>query len=68
MAFSVDSRLKDLIEDPGAQAVMRKHFPGYENHPRLNEGLYYSLREIANYTGGVSAAKLEEVNADLKAL
>ena len=68
MTLSIDSKLKDLLDDPKAQEVLRRHFPGYENHPRINEALPHSLREIANYTGRISAAKLEEVNAELKAL
>ena len=68
MALSIDSRLKDLMADPKAEEVLQKHLPGYENHPRLNEGLPYSLREIANYTGQIGSAKLAEVDADLKAL
>ena len=68
MAFSVDNKLKDLLADPKAAAVLWGHFPGYESHPQLSQALGYSLREIANYTGGVSSSKLAQVDADLKAL
>ena len=69
MGFSVDSRLRDLLADERAQAVLRTHFPGRDNDPRIQEVLYYSLREIAYYPeAGISREKLEAVDADLKAL
>ena len=69
MGFSVDSRLRDLLADERAQAVLRKHFPSQGNDPRIQEVLYYSLREIAYYPeAGISREKLEAVDKDLKAL
>lgn len=69
MAFSVDSRLKDLLEDEGAQQVLRKHFPNRGNDPRIQEVLYYSLRQIAYYPeANISQEKLKAVDEDLKAL
>ena len=69
MGFSVDSRLKDLLEDERAQAVLRKHFSGKEGDPRIQEVLYYSLRQIAYYPeAGISREKLTAVDEDLKAL
>ena len=69
MGFSVDSRLRDLLADERAQAVLRKHFPGRGNDPRIQEVMWYSLREIAYYPeAGISREKLEAVDADLKAL
>ena len=69
MAFSVDSRLKDLLADERAQAVLRKHFPNRGNDPRIQEVLYESLRQIAYYPeAGISQEKLKAVDEDLKAL
>jgi hypothetical protein len=69
MPFSVDSKLKDLLADERAQAVLRKHFPGRANDPRVQEVLYYSLRDIAYYPeAGISQEKLKAIDEDLKAL
>jgi hypothetical protein len=69
MAFSVDSRLKDLLDDEKALAVLRKHFPNRGNDPRIQEVLYYSLRQIAYYPeANISQEKLQAVDEDLKAL
>ena len=69
MAFSVDSRLKDLLDDEKALAVLRKHFPNRGSDPRIQEVLYYSLRQIAAYPeAGISREKLQAVDEDLKAL
>ena len=69
MGFSVNSRLKDLLADEGAQAVLRKHFPGQGNDPRIQEVMFYSLREIAYYPeAGISQEKLNAIDEDLRAL
>ena len=65
MAFSVDSRLKDLLADEQARQVLARHFAGRENDPRINEVLYYSLREIASYPeAGISREKLQAIDQD----
>ena len=69
MAFSVDSTLKDLIADERAVEVLRKHFPNHRNDPRVQDVLYWSLRQIATYPeAGISQEKLQAVEDDLKAL
>ena len=68
MGFSANSRLKDLIEEERARAVLVKHL-GHRDDPRINEVLYYSLREIAFYPeAGISQAQLQAIDEDLKAL
>jgi hypothetical protein len=65
----VDTRLKDLLADERARAVLRKHFPGRGNDPRIQEVMYYSLREISTYAqAGISQAKLQAIDEDLRAL
>jgi hypothetical protein len=69
MAFSADSTLKDLLADEQAQQVLRRHFPNRGNDPRIQEVLYYSLRQIATYPeAGISQEKLKAIDEDLKAL
>ena len=69
MALSVDSRLKNLIDDERARQVLLVHFPDRQGDPRVHDVLYYSLREIASYPqAGISPAKLQAVDEDLKKL
>ena len=69
MAFSVDSKLEDLLKDEGAQQVLRKHFPNRGNDPRVQQVLYDSLRQIATYPeANISQEKLRAIDEDLKAL
>ena len=69
MAFSVDSRLKDLIDDERARQVLLVHFPERQGDPRVRDVLHYSLREIASYPqAGISSEKLKAVDEDLKKL
>ena len=69
MSFSVDSKLKDLLADERAAAVLRKHFPNRGNDPRVQEVLYYSLRQIATYPeAGISQGKLQAIDENLRAL
>jgi hypothetical protein len=69
MPFSVDSRLKDLLEDERALQVLRKHLPNHRDDPRVNQVLYETLRQIAWYPeAGISQEKLRAIDEDLKAL
>ena len=68
MALSINSKLKDLLADERAREVLAKHL-GRRNDPRVNEVMYYSLREIAYYPeANISKAQLDAIEEDLKAL
>ena len=68
MALSINSKLKDLLADERAREVLVKHL-GRRNDPRVNEVMYYSLREIAYYPeANISKAQLDAIEEDLKAL
>jgi hypothetical protein len=68
MGFSVNSRLKDLLDDERARAVLVKHL-GHRNDPRVNMVLYESLRSIAYYPeANISREQLEAIDEELKAL
>ena len=68
MALSINSKLKDLLDDERAREILIKHL-GRRNDPRVNEVMYYSLREIAYYPeANISKAQLDAIEEDLKAL
>jgi hypothetical protein len=69
MGLSVDTKLKDLLADERATEILRKHFPDRRGDPQVQQVMYYSLREIATYPeAGISRAKLEAIDKELKAL
>ena len=68
MAFSIDSKLKDLLTDERVREVLVKHL-GHRNDPRVNQVMYYSLREIASYPeANISREQLKAIDEELKAL
>lgn len=68
MALSISSKLKDLLADERARAILIKHL-GNRNDPRVNEVMYYSLREIAYYPeANISQAQLKAIDEELQAL
>jgi hypothetical protein len=68
MALSISSKLKDLLADERAREILIKHL-GERNDPRVNEVMYYSLREIAYYPeANISKAQLDAIEEELKAL
>lgn len=69
MPFSVDSKLKDLLDDPRAREVLLKHFGDRSNDPQVGMVMYESLRSISYYPeAGITPEKLKAVDEDLKKL
>jgi hypothetical protein len=69
MGLSVDSRLKDLVSDERALAILHKHLPQHKGNPEAQQVMYYTLREIAMYPeAGITPDKLKAIDEDLRAL
>ena len=72
MGFSLTSRIKDLLSDEGAKAVLEKHVPGFSKHPQLPMAYYMSLKEVSYYPearqAGLTKEILVAIEEDLKAL
>ena len=69
MAFDEHSRVRDIMADERAKAVVEKHLPGASTHPQLPEALDMTLQEISYYPeSGLTREKLAALVADLKAL
>jgi hypothetical protein len=67
MAYDASSRIRDLLADERAKAVVEKHLPGASNHPQLAMAMDMSLREVSWYPeSGLTPAKLEALVADLQ--
>ncbi len=69
MAFSVESKIGDLLGNPGAKAVLEKHMPGFSTQPQMAMAKGMSLKMIAPMSGGkITPAILKAVDEDLKKL
>lgn len=62
--FTEDSTLGEVINDPEGKKVLKKAFPLAIMHPRFQEGLSYSLREvITDNMGAMVGIPNEKVKA-----
>ena len=72
MAANVDMKLRDLMKDPGAVAVLEKNFPGFTKNPQLKMGYSMTFRAISKFPQakamGLTAEVFEKIDADLRAL
>lgn len=69
MAFSVNSKLGELIANEKARAVLEKHLPGMSTHPQLAMAKGMSLKMIAAFPqAGLSPDKLKAIDEDLQKL
>ena len=69
MAFSEQSKMREIIADERAKAILDKHLPGASTHPQLYMAMNMTLKEISWYPeAGLSKEKLDALVADLAAL
>jgi len=67
MRFNDQTRLRDLLANRQALAVIERHIPGAMAHPQLDMALDMSLREISWYPeSGLTPAKLKAILEDLE--
>lgn len=69
MAFSIQSKLGDLLDNEKTAAILEKHIPGIATHPKIGMGKDFALAVVANFSGGlITSAMLQAVDAELAAL
>ena len=70
MAFSADTKLGDLLDNPEAKAVLLKHVPEISSAgPMLNMARGMTLKMVAGFPqANISADKLQAIVADLEKL
>ena len=67
--FSVESTVKDLLEDESAKATLEQHLPGFCAHPQIAMAKAMSLATVAKFSGGmITDELLQKVDAALKTL
>ena len=69
MALSVDSKLKDILRNPEAKAILLQYTPNIATHPALKMIQMMSIRKLWSYPEAAEyAVHLDELDAELKAL
>jgi beta-glucosidase len=69
VAFDENSKIRDIIADERAKAILDKHFPGASTHPQLSMGLGMTLKQVSWYPeSGMTKEKLGALVEDLAAL
>jgi hypothetical protein len=68
-ALSTRTVLRTLFANPAARAVLDKHMPGFTTNPEVEQGMDFSLREIADFVPDLfPEALLQAIDADLAKL
>jgi hypothetical protein len=69
MAFSVDSTLRELMENPSTHEFLEKNMPELLQHPALSMIRNMSLRQIAPFSEGkLTDEVLAQIDENLKGL
>ena len=67
--FSQDSKMKDIVTNPAACAILEEYVPGASKHPQLKMAFGLSLKAIAGFPQAkISPQALVEMDAKLRAL
>ena len=69
--FSLESRVKEIKANEAATDIVDKYMPGFKTDPRMKNMMVQSLslKKLASFPqSGISADKVEELDAELKAL
>ena len=67
--FSVDTKLKDLLKDPAACAVLESYAPGLTTSPRVKMASAFTFRKVAAFPQlNMPKEKLDEIDAKLQAI
>jgi len=72
MAITLDTKLKDIMKNPDAVAVLEKHFPDFTKNPQLKLGYMMTFRTISKFPQakqfGLTAEVLAQVLEEWAAL
>ena len=69
MALSVDSKIKDIMKNPAAVALMEKFSPGFATNPQMKMVQGLTFRALAKFPQAkITSERLEEIDNALKAL
>jgi para-nitrobenzyl esterase len=65
MAFTTDSKVGVLLENPDTKAVLDKHLPDFSPNPLVRAAHNIALKQVLAYSGNVTPNQLAAIDADL---
>ena len=69
MAFSLDSKVKDILKNPAAAAVLDKYSPDASKNPQMKLVGGLTLRKLASFPqSAFLQPHLEELDKELQAI
>ena len=69
MAFNENSKLIDILKNPGASEILDKYVPGFQKHPQLKAVQNFSLRVVAGFPqAGIKPDMLKAIVEDFSKL
>lgn len=69
MAFNLDSKVGDLLDNETARAALDKHMPDFSSNPQLAMARGFSLKMVAGFSAGkITPEMLTAVEAELAKL
>ena len=61
MAITIDSKLKEVMENPAAVEIMEKYIPGFSKNPQLKLGYRMTFRTISKFPQAKQFGLTDEV-------
>ena len=69
MAFSLDSKVKDILKNPAAAAVLDKYSPDASKNPQMKLVGGLTLRKLASFPqAAVLKPHLDDLDKELQAI
>jgi len=67
--FSIDTKMKDLLSDPAATAVLEEYIPGMSKNPQIKMAYGMTFKKVAGFPQtGLSKDQVAEIDQKLQAL
>lgn len=67
--FSADSKMKDLLNDPDATAILEEYLPGMSKSPQIKMAYAMTFKKVAGFPQtGISKEQLAQIDQKLQAL
>lgn len=71
MAYTLDSKVGEILDDPKAKEIVEKYAPGLANNPMVGMAKGMSLRSILNMPqakqAGITQDRVEKVLSEINA-
>jgi hypothetical protein len=72
MGLSVDSKIKQIMKNPDAVAIMTKYSPDFATNPQMKMVQGLTFRKLASFPqakeNGMTDEIVEQIDAELRAL